>query len=214
MKLYRAAQTAIKLGISKQTLLRYEKKGILPKSRRNHINSWREYTEEDIQKMKQILRRGFTLIELAMVIVIVSILAALAIPRFDSFYSIKLSGAMKKVVQDIRYVQQIAISRHANTRIIFNKTADVYVAEEETAPGSNIWNRIKSPFTRADLLVNYSTDPQYRGINISDVNFSSSETLQFNWLGAPLSGGRVNFNYKTNNNSVFVQNQTGIVSVR
>ena len=43
------------LGISKRTLFRYEKKGIFPNPRRNSINNWRKYTEDDIKKLKQIL---------------------------------------------------------------------------------------------------------------------------------------------------------------
>ncbi len=46
------------LGISKQTVIRYEKKGIFPKSRRNPINKWREYTAGDIKKLRKILGRG------------------------------------------------------------------------------------------------------------------------------------------------------------
>jgi len=45
------------LGISRQTLIRYEKKGILPKAKRNFVNNWREYTEEDIKSLKKILGR-------------------------------------------------------------------------------------------------------------------------------------------------------------
>ncbi|MCX5708527.1 MAG: MerR family transcriptional regulator [Candidatus Omnitrophica bacterium] len=211
MKIYKISQVAQKLGISKQTLVRYEKRGILPKSPRNHINSWRQYSEEDVRRMKLILRKGFTLIELVMVMVIIAILAAVAIPRFDSFYSIKLSGAMKKAMSDIRYVQQVAVSRHTNTRVTFNKTSDIYTAEEEFPVGNNAWISIKSPFTRGDLTVNYATDPQYKGINITDANFNSSNILQFKWQGEPASGGRVDFEYKQNTNSILVQNMTGIV---
>lgn len=49
-------QVAKELEISKQTLFRYEKKGIFPKARRNLINRWRQYTEEDIRKLKDIMR--------------------------------------------------------------------------------------------------------------------------------------------------------------
>jgi prepilin-type N-terminal cleavage/methylation domain-containing protein len=211
VKVYKISQVAQKLGISKQTLVRYEKKGILPKSPRNHINSWRQYSEEDVRKMKAILQKGFTLIELVMVMVIIAILAALSIPRFDSFYSIKLSGAMKKVMSDIRYAQQVAVSRHTNTRIVFNKTTDVYTAEEEYPFGNNTWISIKSPFTRGDLTVNYAIDPKYNGINITNANFNSSNVLQFKWQGEPASGGRVDFEYKQNTNSILVENTTGIV---
>lgn len=45
------------LGISKQTLLRYEKKKIFPKTRRNPINKRREYSLEEITKLKKIMGR-------------------------------------------------------------------------------------------------------------------------------------------------------------
>lgn len=55
-RLFTAQQIAEKLGISKQTLFRYEKKGVFPKARRNLINRWRQYTIEDLKKLKEIIR--------------------------------------------------------------------------------------------------------------------------------------------------------------
>lgn len=56
-RVFTAKEVAKKLGISKQTLLRYEKKGIFPAPRRSRINRWREYTEEDLKKLKEIMGR-------------------------------------------------------------------------------------------------------------------------------------------------------------
>ncbi len=56
-KFYSVREVANYLGISKQTLLRYEKKGCFPRARRNPINKWREYSWIDIQKLKSILGR-------------------------------------------------------------------------------------------------------------------------------------------------------------
>ena len=50
-------QVAILLGISKQTLIRYEVKGVFPSAKRNAVNKWREYTEADVVKLKTILGR-------------------------------------------------------------------------------------------------------------------------------------------------------------
>lgn len=55
-KFFAAEQAAKELGISKQTLYRYEKKSIFPKPQRNLINRWRQYTHEDIIKLKEIMR--------------------------------------------------------------------------------------------------------------------------------------------------------------
>ena len=57
-KYYTAQEVASILGISKQTLIRYEKKGVFPKSKRNLINGWREYTFNHVQRLSEILGRA------------------------------------------------------------------------------------------------------------------------------------------------------------
>ena len=57
-KRYHSTQEVARiLGISKQTLLRYEKKKIFPKARRHPINKRREYSLDDIMKLKKITGR-------------------------------------------------------------------------------------------------------------------------------------------------------------
>ena len=55
---YSAKEVARLLSISKQTLVRYEAKGIFPKARRNKVNTWREYTIGDINHLRKILGRA------------------------------------------------------------------------------------------------------------------------------------------------------------
>jgi len=217
MEIYTVNDVAKKLGISKQTLVRYEKKGIFPRAKRNRINHWREYSQKDIRKMAKTLDQGFTLIELVMVIVIVGILTGLAIPRFQSFYAIKLTGATQKVVSDLRYVQQIAISRHTNTRLVFNAGSEIYNAQEESPQGSGNWINITDPFTRSNLQVNFNTDLQYRGIDIASTNFGG--TLRFDWEGVPRNAsgapltteGSISLSYQGNNSTIYVTPNTGRV---
>ena len=56
-KYFSAVDVAVALGISKQTLLRYEKKKIFPKARRNLINKRREYTAGDVELLKKLMGR-------------------------------------------------------------------------------------------------------------------------------------------------------------
>lgn len=56
-KYYPASEVARFLGISKQTLVRYETKRIFPKARRNKVNGWREYTISDINYLRKIMGR-------------------------------------------------------------------------------------------------------------------------------------------------------------
>jgi len=55
LRRYHTKDAAMFLGISKKTLFRYEMSGVFPLAKRNAINGWREYTDEDIRKLKQIL---------------------------------------------------------------------------------------------------------------------------------------------------------------
>jgi len=57
-KYYSANEVARLLSISKQTLVRYESKGVFPKARRNKVNSWREYTINEINHLRKIMGRA------------------------------------------------------------------------------------------------------------------------------------------------------------
>lgn len=57
-RFFNAQEVAEALGISKQTLVRYEKKGVFPKPHRNRVNKWREYSSADLTRLKQILGRA------------------------------------------------------------------------------------------------------------------------------------------------------------
>ena len=57
IRYFAPTEVARQLGISKQTLIRYERKRIFPRSRRNKVNGWREYTEVEIVHLRKILGR-------------------------------------------------------------------------------------------------------------------------------------------------------------
>jgi len=57
-RIFNIQEVAVVLGIYKGTVLNYEKKHIFPRARRNPINRYREYTNDDIEKLKRILKRG------------------------------------------------------------------------------------------------------------------------------------------------------------
>ncbi|MBD3425858.1 MAG: MerR family transcriptional regulator [Candidatus Omnitrophica bacterium] len=54
-KKYTVQQVADILGLYRGTVINYEKKGIFPPPRRNPINGYREYTEDDISRLREII---------------------------------------------------------------------------------------------------------------------------------------------------------------
>ena len=56
-RFFNVLEVAKIIGLSRQTIVRYERKGIFPKPRRNLVNKWREYTDKDVSRLKSILGR-------------------------------------------------------------------------------------------------------------------------------------------------------------
>ncbi len=54
-KKHTVQEVARLLGIYRGTVINYEKKGVFPQPRRNPINGYREYTEEDIESLRRII---------------------------------------------------------------------------------------------------------------------------------------------------------------
>lgn len=159
---------------------------------------------------------GFTIIELVMVIVLIAIMAALAIPKFDSYYAIKLGGAARKLLFDIRYAQRLAIAQHDSYGVEFNTAANTYriykVSDNSTAI---------EPLSRSSFLVDYTANTEFKDIDITSVNFGGTTKIAFSSLGVPKNGsgvdlsvnGTVTISYKGSSQTITVIPNTGKASL-
>lgn len=156
--------------------------------------------------------KGFTLIELVIIITLLGILSVVAITYFTSYYPLKLDAAANKLVSDIRYVQQQAITKQVNFGIYFQPANETYQAYRET-----ISNIIADPLTQDDLIVNYTTDEELRDIDLVSTNFS--DRLEFNPVGTPYDGtgsvldyvGQITLTYSGNSRTIKIESNTGKV---
>lgn len=64
-------------------------------------------------------RRGFTLIEVLIVIVIMGLVATFAIPRFN-FEGYRVNSAVRAVTASLAYAQRLAISLQSDVRVSFD----------------------------------------------------------------------------------------------
>ena len=129
-----------------------------------------------------------------MVVVIIAILVVVAIPRTDVLRLLKFQGAGKKLLSDIRYAQNTAVLSRVHTGIAFLTGANQYwlYSCSNTAncfpvvlPSAN-WLPLKDPLSRSDMYVDYTSDTQYKNINIVSPNFNGNTMLVFNPDGTPV----------------------------
>ena len=114
--------------------------------------------------------------ELALIIVIAAIIAAVVIPRLGNPTGMQLKAAAKKVASDIRYAQSIAMTNRTAmwTRITFDASNNSYRIYSR---GGNV----KNPVTQESAFHVLLNQGGYQGIAVQN-NFSTT----FNYpLGNP-----------------------------
>jgi len=171
------------------------------------------------QRFSVRVKTGFTIIEIIMVIVVIGIMAAAAVPRIDTLRKqIKLQGSVKKLVSDIRYAQSVAISRHTNTIVIFDVANNSYRIEWYNDAVA-AWQALPDPATRSSIVIDFDTDAQYSGMTLSSPNFGGTVSLRFDWEGVPqdmagvalVAAGSVDLEIGGDVQAVTVTPQTGKV---
>ena len=106
------------------------------------------------------------------------ILGILAVAIAFSFSSNKLVGAANKLMFDLRYAQQLAISQQVSCGVSFNPSDNSYFAYV-----GDISTIATDPHTRGELSVDYDTDSDYSGISLVNTNFG--DQISFDYLGTP-----------------------------
>ena len=129
--------------------------------------------------------QGFTLVELIMIIVLISILAVSVMPKFISTSSFSLMGGAAMVAADIRYTQELAMGTHSSKTITFTTDDSHYTVDSRT---------VNLP---------------------SKVSISTGATFTFNSLGEPTSGGghSVEIQAGSSTKTITVDSFTGWVTV-
>jgi prepilin-type N-terminal cleavage/methylation domain-containing protein len=128
--------------------------------------------------------KGFTLVELIMVVVLISILAVNVVPKFLDTSAFSLAGGAAMAAADIRYAQELAMGTHASKSIVFTSGDTHYTVGSQT---------VNLP---------------------SKVSISSGATFTFNSLGEPTTGGgsSVTLSAGAETKTVTVESYTGRVS--
>jgi prepilin-type N-terminal cleavage/methylation domain-containing protein len=135
----------------------------------------------------RIVRHGFTMVELMVVVAIIAIAAAIVVPMVSSAGSMQLRAAVTMVAADLEYAKSLSISRGHRYAVVFNKDAESYQIEDLNGPvGDRV---IDHPVRKGfKYIVNFATDSRLSQVNIVDANFDTTNAVSFDYLGSPVNG--------------------------
>ena len=152
---------------------------------------------------------GFTVVELLIVVVILSIVALTAVPMMSSAASMQIRSATNMIAADVEYARSMAISRGQNYRVVFDKNADNYRIVDQS--GTVIQHPVKKGFT---YIVDFRNESRLSRVDITNANFNGTQTVEFDPLGSPLYGGSVNLQAGAVTATVSVEPVTGFISIQ
>lgn len=162
-------------------------------------------------------KKGFTLIEVVLVLVIVAILAASVNIGINGISSARLNGAARRLVSDLRFAQQVAITKRIRHGIIF--TANSYTVFENDLPA----DPARNPQGGGDFIVDFTTG-DFAGVTISTTPPQTTLpglVVKFEPSGRPLDGAnaaltaatnQVTLNYNGSPKTVTITPETGRVN--
>lgn len=129
--------------------------------------------------------KGFTLIEVVLIIIILGVIAVVVSLNLGSLGDIRVNNAVKKMVGDLRYAQQLAISTQSRHGLTIDST-QIYSIHKDTG---GVDTDIKDPTNLGnDFIVNFDTyqQGQLTGVRFSSTTpFCTGSVIEFNSIGAP-----------------------------
>jgi type II secretion system protein H len=132
---------------------------------------------------------GFTLIELIIVVVILGIAAAMAIPMMSSASSMQVRSAAGMVAADLEYAKSMAISTGQVHAVVFDDAAESYEIQDST--GNIIAHPVRKGF---NYVIDFQNDSRLDRVDIVNVDFNANATVKFDYLGMPWDAGDVPLN--------------------
>jgi prepilin-type N-terminal cleavage/methylation domain-containing protein len=158
--------------------------------------------------------RGFTVVEILIVAVIITIAAMVVIPMMTSAASMQIRSAANMISADLEYAKSMAISRGQNFSVVFDKTTESYSIKDQDSV--IISHPVKKGF---DYTIDFR-DGRLNKVDIVDADFDTTSEIKFDYLGSPWNGdndplnsGVISLQAGGTTTTITVEPVTGFISI-
>ena len=167
-------------------------------------------TRQHGEQRQAAVSRGFTLIEVLVVVIIIGIAAAVVVPSMLRPGSLHVQAAARMVISDLLFAQNDAIAKQKPRRVVFDPANNRYRVTD--AAGNTLsanWKGVGS----GTYVVDFKTDKRFQGVSMGTVEFDDDSFVEFNELGTPNFGGTIDLSGGGLQYQITVTDMTGKVSV-
>jgi prepilin-type N-terminal cleavage/methylation domain-containing protein len=160
---------------------------------------------------------AFTLVEMMIVVMILGIIGAVAVPMISGTADAQCEAAARTLVSDLEWAQSAAWARQTHVALVFSNDLQRYKIVEADGQNLNDYDSLVAldhpALPGRSYEVNLSGDLALPDVRVSAAGFSGSPYVTFDTLASPDSGGSVILTAGHATLTVNVEEITGSVSV-
>lgn len=124
---------------------------------------------------------GFTLVEVIVVVVLLSIAAAVVVPQALDTSDLQAMSAARMIASDLEYARDLAITSTDRVTVTFAPSTETYQL-------TNTSGAIVHPITKAaSYAVDFRTTKGFERVDLVSANFDGAVSVVFDETGAPTS---------------------------
>jgi prepilin-type N-terminal cleavage/methylation domain-containing protein len=123
--------------------------------------------------------RAYTLLEIVIVIAILAIVSAIAIPQFGPRDDLKTASAAREIIADLLYAQSQAITTGKTHYVAFDPDGGYRVMDSVVPP-----HVLLHPASRTPYEIRFASGP-LSGVVAERIDFDGAVILAFDSTGAP-----------------------------
>lgn len=139
-------------------------------------------------------RRGFTILELCLSLLVITLTATFSIWAYFSRSEVTLAKAAHLLVEDLRMAQMRAVCNRAPVEVVFDRAGGSYHVRGVDDPSLPTIDRPRC----------YALDATFEGVRISDDNLGRPAVITFDTRGLVAHTARITLSYRNDSRTVIV----------